>query len=95
MNLALNLKQMKKMEVVPPKKDMTYEQATNPMNKLYMRELKKEMNPPDESVPVVSSLDKSMSFVPAGEHAKSQIEQMATLKFDYKNQYKLNKLKNE
>jgi len=41
------------------------------MNKLYKRELKKEMNPPDESIPVVSSLDKSMSFVSAGEHAKS------------------------
>ena len=66
--------------------------AHNPMNKLYSREIKKELNPPDPSVPIVSSLDKSMSFVPAGEYARSQLDQVASLKFDYKNQYKMQKL---
>ena len=41
------------------------------MNKLYSREMKKELNHPGDPVPVVATLDKSMSFVPAGEFSKS------------------------
>ena len=57
--------------------------------------MKQALQPVQEPTPIIASIQKTTSFLPAGEHASESIDEMANMSFDHKQQLKLRKIRIE
>lgn len=57
--------------------------------------MKQALRPVEDPTPIIASIEKTTSFLPAGEHASESIDEMANMSFDHKQQLKLRKIRIE